>query len=186
MSLRRFPWKAPRLTDNSYKLFATTPTPGTPTSEGSPRRISDNRTTSTVETPAVTQDPHRSSAPVGTIEGQESSHHHHHHHGRTKPDKQEQSAGTGSDQVHQQQQSKPEVIKGPWRLLRLLPRESRAIMGRMLEISPHRRATLEEMMMDPWIADTPVCSQTEGGQINRAPGHQHTLEPGNVVQPTGG
>ncbi|KAL8873376.1 MAG: hypothetical protein Q9174_001146 [Haloplaca sp. 1 TL-2023] len=185
MSLRRFPWKAPRFTDNSYKLFASTPTPGLPTVEGPPWRISNNRAASTVETPAATQDPRRSSAPAGNVEGQESSHNHHHH-GQTKQDKQEQSAGTGSDQPQQQQQSKPEVIRGPWRLLRLLPRESRAIIGRMLEISPKKRATLEEMMTDSWIADTPVCSQTEGAQINRAPGHQHTLEPGNVAQPAEG
>src|ERR1700735_4875638 len=29
MSLRRFPWKMPRMSDNSYKLFISTPTPGT-------------------------------------------------------------------------------------------------------------------------------------------------------------
>src|SRR6202012_4686992 len=30
MTLRRFPWKQPRTTDNSYRLFVAPPTPGTP------------------------------------------------------------------------------------------------------------------------------------------------------------
>lgn len=187
MSLRRFPWKAPRLTDNSYKLFASAPTPGTPSAEVLPKRASENRAKPTVEIAPAAEDPRRSSAPSVNAAGQEPSDHHHHHHHRQKSGSQEESAATGNDQGQQPipgpSTSKPEVVKGPWRLLRLLPRESRAIVGRMLEINPKRRATLEEMMSDPWISNTPVCSQTEGGLVNRAPGHQHTLEPGSAVQP---
>ena len=78
------------------------------------------------------------------------------------------------------------AIKGPWRLLRLLPRESRHIIGRMLELKPKERATLEEIMADPWISGTPVCTQEEpdfgpgglpvSGRVIHAPGHTHTLE----------
>lgn len=56
-------------------------------------------------------------------------------------------------------------------------------MGKMLEIQPSNRATLDEMIADPWIINTPVCSQTEGGQVIRAPGHEHTLEPGTAATP---
>ncbi|KAL8693407.1 MAG: hypothetical protein Q9218_001756 [Villophora microphyllina] len=177
MSLRRFPWKAPRLTDNSYKLFVSAPTPGTP--------FSDGRSKSTVEVPSAADDSRQSSAPSTSTEGQDPTHHHHHH--RRKSGSQEDSNAAGENQRPQatarQESAKPEVIKGPWRLLRLLPRESRNIIGRMLEVNPRRRATLDEMMTDQWISSTPVCSQIDGGQLLRAPGHQHTLEPGNAVQP---
>ena len=80
---------------------------------------------------------------------------------------------------------KPEVIKGPWRLLRLLPRDSRHIMARMLEIDPKKRATMEEVLADPWVANTVICRQDEGGEIFHAPGHTHTLEP-PAAQPSAG
>ena len=37
MTLRRFPWKQPRTTDNSYRLFVANPTPGTPVPDSNPR-----------------------------------------------------------------------------------------------------------------------------------------------------
>ncbi|KAI4289976.1 MAG: hypothetical protein L6R35_000757 [Caloplaca aegaea] len=130
MSLRRFPWKAPRLTDNSFKQFVASPTPATP-SEALPARNSNGRP----PTPAAEDPP------------------------------------------------KQEAMKGPWRLLRLLPRESRNIISHMLELNPKRRATLANIWSDPWVSNSSVCSQVEAGQIIRAPGHEHTLEPGNAVQP---
>jgi hypothetical protein len=41
MSLRRFPWKLPRMTDNSYRLFASPP------NDESVRRLSDHVAKST-------------------------------------------------------------------------------------------------------------------------------------------
>lgn len=49
-------------------------------------------------------------------------------------------------------------------------------MGRMLEIDPKKRATLEEVLADPWVAGTNICRQV-GNELFRAPGHTHTLEP---------
>ena len=51
-------------------------------------------------------------------------------------------------------------------------------MGKMLQINPKNRATLDDMMKDPWVANAPVCQQLEGGKLIKAPGHEHTLEPG--------
>lgn len=77
------------------------------------------------------------------------------------------------------EEKKPEVIKGPWRLLRLMPRESRHIIGRMLDINPKTRATLAEILEDPWVANTQICRQLGDGrgEVVHAPGHTHTLEP---------
>lgn len=175
MSLRRFPWKAPRLTDNSFKLFVSAPSPGTPSSEAIAGRTSDGRP-KTAES-ASTQE-------SGVIQNQRHQHHHHRPKsgGQEEPtvggENQGQTTGSRTDVPRQ------EIIKGPWRLLRLLPRESRGIIGRMLEVNPGRRATLDDMMTDSWISNSPVCSQIEAGQVIRAPGHEHTLEPGGTVQPT--
>ena len=58
-------------------------------------------------------------------------------------------------------------------------------MGKMLLINPKHRATLEDLMKDPWVASTPVCQQVEGGKVVRACGHEHTLEPGAPVAAPG-
>lgn len=51
-------------------------------------------------------------------------------------------------------------------------------MGQMLQLNPKNRATLEDMMADPWVMSTPVCQQMEGGKLIKGRGHEHTLEPG--------
>lgn len=150
MSLRRFPWKMPRMTDNSYKLFASTPTPGTEFS-----KISEpvpSKSTNDLNTPERANVPSPASPAT------------------TTPKTEQPSTTEGGEK-------KPEVIKGPWRLLRLLPRESRYIISRMLEIDPKKRATMAEILDDPWVSDTVICRQEEGGRVFHAPGHTHTLEP---------
>jgi len=144
MSLRRFPWKLPRSSDISFKLFASPPTPGTPAVEMLARNlsISDAEDHAAVSAAA-------SSGPAST--------------------------STSSDNTDGASQ---QTIKGPWRLLRLLPRESRYIIGRMLDLDPRRRATLEEIHADKWVQGSPVCTQEPGGHVIAAPGHDHVLQPG--------
>ena len=165
MTLRRFPWKAPRVSDSSYRLFISQPTeeerrqPGIyPQSEPTSRLTSENDDTRSIH------------------------HHHHSHHVRSHEPTQSTTAtrnnpNQSSDSISQT--SQPPVIKGPWRLLRLLPRETRSIVGRMLEVDPKKRATLEEVLSDPWVQRNQVCRQEEGGKVINAPGHIHTLEPSN-------
>jgi len=162
MTLRRFPWKAPRTSDNSYRLFISQPTDEErrlsgiyPVSEPASRQASDSSDTHT-------------------------THSHHHSHTRNSdPAHRAESVAAPASQPAASTAAAPppQVIKGPWRLLRLLPRESRHIVGRMLEVDPGRRATLEDVHADPWIARVPVCRQEERGRVYNAPGHVHTLEP---------
>lgn len=199
MSLRRFPWKAPRLTDNSYKLFVSTPAT-TPPADAASRRSLDGKPKSALEKPSAAEEARPGSGPsAGPVsepnsEDESNKHNHHHHHHRPRQ-------GDDADESHQTPKSenvsssaaagsrpdatstKAEVLKGPWRLLRLLPRETRAIMGKMLEIQPSHRATLDDMMEDPWITNTPVCSQDESCTVHRAPGHEHTLVPSSAPTP---
>ncbi|KAI2635086.1 kinase-like domain-containing protein [Xylaria nigripes] len=149
MSLRRFPWKLPRLSDNSYKLFAAQPTPGyNPDSLIHPSRLSNNLT----DLPSqdiVSDEPPKSPK-------------------HSSPD---EAPATNADNAERK-----EVIRGPWRLLRLLPRESRYIMYRMLTIDPKKRATMAEILDEPWVSDTVICRQIGPGQIEKGD-HTHVLEP---------
>ncbi|KAE9984349.1 hypothetical protein EG328_008834 [Venturia inaequalis] len=175
MTLRRFPWKAPRLSDNSYKLFVTEPTddekrsgpyPQKPVSDPVSRALSDpndsphqhpRKSTDETNSSRAVSDKAQSSA-TSQVDGVASS---------------QQSTATNNSQQQQQ------VIKGPWRLLRLLPRETRHIVSRMLDLDPRTRATLEEVLQDPWVLNARICAQEEKtGRILRAEGHEHTLEPG--------
>lgn len=81
--------------------------------------------------------------------------------------KDEKSHPTGSDAP---------TIKGPIRLLRLLPRDTRHIIGRMLELDPKKRATIDEILANEWVSNALVCRQEEGGVCYHAPNHRHHLE----------
>lgn len=192
MSLRRFPWKMPRMTDNSYKLFASAPTPGTDI-----RRSTDGHAQATPKAKSETELAHQAAVAAAIAEAEANAkkaggnHSHSHSQAQQQPhpeaepviDSDKASINTekakpiingGIEPVVK----KPEVIKGPWRLLRLLPRETRHIIGRMLEIDPKKRATMAEILEDPWVANTIICRQDiESGVVVPGPDHTHTLEP---------
>ncbi|OTA02363.1 Serine/Threonine protein kinase [Trichoderma parareesei] len=172
MTLRRFPWKIPRMTDNSYKLFAATPTPG-----HDPRKLLRPKSTNDLS----------SVSPREFL-----------------PEDDPKPQNNSSDQSHKRQDSdaspapeqtqlpipgvnvpseKKEVIRGPWRILRLLPRESRHIIHRMLDINPKTRAKMSEILEEPWVADTVICQQLENGEVIPASDHTHILEPPNSQPP---
>jgi serine/threonine protein kinase len=92
MTLRRFPWKAPKQSDNSFKLFTT------------------------------------------------------------KPDAKDVEDG---EVVHRSKS------KGPYRLLRLLPHSSRALIGAMLELDPAKRISMEDVVNNEWIQSIEVCEINE-------------------------
>jgi serine/threonine protein kinase len=53
-----------------------------------------------------------------------------------------------------------------FRLLKLLPRESRSILSSILDIDPQRRASLKTVLNDKWVQSIDVC------HVNQ-PGHHH-------------
>lgn len=176
MTLRRFPWKLPRMTDNSYKLFASEPTPG-----HDPAKLVHN----TRKAPA---DKHNGEEEAAGDHKESSQHHRSHKRGESTttvapdseaakdPQPQQQQNQSSSGQQHGSGE-KREVIRGPWRILRLLPRESRYIVWRMLEVDPKKRATMDEILAEPWVADTVICQQLDKGQVIHAEDHEHILEP---------
>lgn len=138
MSLRRFPWKAPRQSDKSYAMFAKIPEPGKPGYEE-----------------------------LRKLEAGDLS----------------QRASNSSTDDRSKEPPPSDQIYGPWRLLRLLPRESRQIVGGMLELDPAKRVTLAEVVATSWVQNTPTCQQDPGGRVVRAEGHDHILEPGAAAAP---
>ncbi|KAI2691036.1 hypothetical protein DTO039G3_1082 [Penicillium roqueforti] len=204
MTLRRFPWKQPRLTDNSYKLFVSSPTPGTPVPEPEPRRrpkstpdllsqAQDNKRLTPrssgpdqsgtdqngngpedAEAKKLEPPLQREDDPPDTAQKQISQTSNCAHDRPTRTTSKEAPPVQTSTQPSGQRQ---EVIKGPWRLLRILPRESRYIIGRMLKTNPKNRATLDEVLADDWVKNIQACRQDVTGEIINAPGHTHVLEP---------
>lgn len=209
MSLRRFPWKQPRVSDNSYRLFVSTPTPGTPVPDADPRRHRPVKSAPDLHSAAIEDKPPQYAAniseepskimatpprsPVKPTTGNQEE--------NLPPETTQEKPPTkdtncdkantqnkptrttskeapplppGSAQAAGQRQ---EVIKGPWRLLRLLPRESRYIIGRMLKVSVKDRATLDDVLTDEWVRNIKACQQEVTGEVIKAPGHTHVLEP---------
>ncbi|EME78278.1 nitrogen permease reactivator protein NPR1 [Pseudocercospora fijiensis CIRAD86] len=170
MTLRRFPWKAPRISDNSYRLFISPPDPDQDKLLDSHRRSTAAKST--------TAPPSRN--PSGDDTNPEhKSHHHHHHHHHHNGGNQSASEPASRTTTASNTDSQP-TIKGPVRLLRLLPRETRHIIGSMLELDPNKRATMDDILADPWVQNALVCRQQEDGEIVKAPNHTHTLQPSNA------
>ncbi|KAI5868412.1 Pkinase-domain-containing protein [Durotheca rogersii] len=155
MILRRFPWKVPRMTDNSYKFFAAEPSPG----HDPKKLIIPSRSTNDLST-----------IPQRDIFSEEEME-------KQKPRIVEPSTPKPAAASGQENKEAKELIRGPWRLLRLLPRESRHIIGRMLTIDPKQRAQMSEILEEPWVSDTVVCRQVEHGKVIHAQDHVHVLEP---------
>lgn len=173
MTLRRFPWKAPRLSDNSYRLFVSPPDPDQDKLlHGHRGSASARGSVGGAQSEPASRHP---SGDNGSTE--HPPHHHHRHH---NDDAKSSKTDAVSRQSTQSDPNSQPTIKGPLRLLRLLPRETRHIIGRMLELDPKQRATMDEVLQDPWVQNSLVCQQEEDGRVVKAPNHTHTLQPSNA------
>ncbi|CAK7218511.1 Nitrogen permease reactivator protein [Sporothrix curviconia] len=196
MTLRRFPWKVPRMTDNSYKLFASEPTPG-----HDPKKLSIAGPPKSASVSGKADDDHsaepsekvkeekaendakdeaakatdKSDNPENIEAPEKDDHDDKHDHGNHEK---KEAGDKTTDAINSEEKpaEKKEVIRGPWRILRLLPRESRHVIGGMLEIDPAKRIKMSQLLQDPWVADTVICRQVEPGCILRSSTHTHILE----------
>jgi serine/threonine protein kinase len=50
-----------------------------------------------------------------------------------------------------------------FRLLKLLPRESRSVMTSILEVDPTRRWSLKSILKDDWVKEVDICTPSEPG-----------------------
>lgn len=206
MTLRRFPWKQPRVSDNSYRLFVSTPTPGTPVPDADPKRHRAIKSAPDLSSfdnegkpaqpaeeknglsePSAQSDSEKKQAPTTSTTSDEN---------RPPESPKDKVSGNLSKPTRttskeapplpasaQSSSQRQEVIKGPWRLLRILPRESRYIIGRMLKVNVKERATLEEVLTDEWVRNIQACRQEVTGEVIKACNHTHVLEPPSPSQP---
>ncbi|EGO59470.1 hypothetical protein NEUTE1DRAFT_121271 [Neurospora tetrasperma FGSC 2508] len=168
MTLRRFPWKVPRLTDNSFKLFAAEPSFG-----HDPKKLllpPSASTSALSDLPYRDYDPQSVRASSDKIDKVQDDK-------KTTSDHKPTAHTTSVQGEAGSTGEKKEVIRGPWRILRLLPRESRHVIGRMLDLDPKTRAKMTEILDDPWVANTVICRQIGPGNVAHADDHVHTLEP---------
>lgn len=83
--------------------------------------------------------------------------------------------------------SNPNDLKiGPQSLLHKLPESSRHIIGRMVELAPARRASIEEIMEDPFVKNIKMCYlDHEGTVIGHPENHVHTTVDQSVAHIAG-
>ena len=178
MTLRRFPWKLPQPSDNSWKLFAAEPTPGhdpkklihpnrRPSEQFDNGAEDDTASHKSSHAHSHSRHHHRREQSTSTVAPEEAAKEHKEHKDKDQSQQQQGQQGSGE---------KKEVIRGPWRIMRLLPRESRYIIWRMLDINPKTRATMDEILAEPWVADSLICQQLENGEVVNAEDHEHVLQ----------
>lgn len=73
-----------------------------------------------------------------------------------------------------------------FRLLKLLPRESRSVMTSILEVDPTRRYNLSTILKDDWIQNIDVCTTQEPGacHVHHVSSAITEKQRGNLVEMT--
>lgn len=112
----------------------------------------------------------------------EHHHHHHHHHNNNNHSNSSPTDGNGSKtnaEVPERRTNAPtksqKQIRGPYRLMRLLPHASRPIISKMLSVDLASRATMKEILMDEWFNEIKFCTVDSDGKTINDPGHVHTV-----------
>lgn len=65
-------------------------------------------------------------------------------------------------------------LQGPYRLMRLLPHAARPIISRMLLVDVSQRATFDDIWKDEWFSEIQPCTVDAKGHVCHVPGHNHT------------
>lgn len=144
MMLKKFPWKVPKLSDNSFKLFAT---------RGDPVPLAEilKKTPDDIKTSATSLEDINET--IGELELSD------------REPKPHTSSETGAG-----------------RLLLALPEDCRPLIGRMVELAPACRITIEECFNDSWLQSVHSCVVEERMSIEGEPtyevansdDHEHT------------
>ncbi|KAI5969232.1 NPR1 [Candida margitis] len=183
MMLKKFPWKVPKLSDSSFKLFATRGeyVPISETLKRTPQDVQN--ITSGGSSGALSNLGDISEALEEDISNM-----------------QVPKQGSGQQQTQQkQQQQQQQNVKGAApsssnsnakdhtssetgadRLLLALPEDCRRLIGRMVELAPACRITMDEVFEDEWLKSVNMCSveETEPGsnvyEVIKCDDHEHT------------
>ncbi|ONH68871.1 Nitrogen permease reactivator protein [Cyberlindnera fabianii] len=226
MVLKKFPWKVPKLSDNSFKLFCTgrdsdslsalltkapPPKPAVTKPVGKPSGLSNltkafSKPLAEIENGVVTATPSNETevpssadntatptpetvvtekSPVPSSKSYDSS-----HSGTTTATPPQSVTAPGktpaSATLPASDSSAPKAhtsnLIGEARLLQALPEHTRSVIGRMVDLAPACRATIDEVMSDSWVESLEMCTVEEhvdGSGISkhiyhRAKNHTHT------------
>jgi serine/threonine protein kinase len=73
-----------------------------------------------------------------------------------------------------------------FRLLNLLPKESRSVMTSILEVDPSHRYSLERIMKDDWVKQVDICTMDEPGacHVHHVSAVSGVYQRGNLVAVT--
>lgn len=72
--------------------------------------------------------------------------------------------------------SERDSTRGPFRLLKLLPRHSRPVISQMLQLDPKRRILMDGVVSDPWVKSIECCQLGSKGELISYPeSHRHHL-----------
>lgn len=165
MMLKKFPWKVPKLSDNSFKLFASRDE-SVPISEllkRTPQSIQESKI-SFNESNEETQ-----KSPLNELNDM-------------KEAIDESSESTNpTDTIEGRSHTSTET--GVGRLLLALPEDCRTLVGRMVELAPACRITIEECFHDEWLTSVNMCTVEEriisdgsiDYQVFKAHDHDHTI-----------
>jgi serine/threonine protein kinase len=171
MMLKKFPWKVPKLSDSSFKLFATRgefipisemlkKTPNDmekSNSNGSGSGLSNLQDISEALEDEITSTPKPASS--------EST---------EKETKASDTTSTSNGKDHTSSET------GANRLLLALPEDCRKVIGRMVELAPACRITIDEVFNDPWLKSVSMCTVEETYQgsgvyeVMKCEDHEHT------------
>lgn len=155
MMLKKFPWKIPKLIDNSFKLFATR-NDGVPLSEA----LIKTKESRAEEAGALNDfSPiHEAIDEVAEVEG-------------TTP-----TADAAGGSAHTSNET------GAGRLLLALPEDCRPLIGKMVDLAPACRISVEECFEDEWLKLINMCTveeriNSDGSveyQVFKGEDHEHT------------
>ncbi len=176
MTLRKFPWKIPKLSDASFKLFATRPDF---TLQQAMRQVSEpvssssNGSSSSDSDADSHQDTDSETEVEGEVEetGSKST-------SNTEPleelsspilNKKKSTTITASPPSYETAVKSPsdptiddkQPTKGEERLLSALPEYSRTLISKMVKLSPVLRINIDDVFKDDWIIKTQVCNVCE-------------------------
>ncbi len=207
MVLKKFPWKVPKLADNSFKLFCSgrdsdslsallTRVPSPKPVEVKPIEKSSglsnlSKAFSKPLSEVETVKPEASESTSSHDSSRNSTLSHNSSNGATTPQPPTEGSTptTPAPSYEEANAQKPDQgeahtsqLVGDSRLLQALPAQARSVIGRMVDLAPACRASIDEVMADPWLKNVATCTVEEhidGSGISnhiyhKAKNHEHT------------
>ncbi|CCF56613.1 hypothetical protein KAFR_0B03170 [Kazachstania africana CBS 2517] len=185
MLLKRFPWKAPKESDENYRLFSMEDDMEHDYLESARNheKLLEERKekkrqaliNAKLDNLSLQGDNPDNSDPVdnkkeAVVDEEDASQH---------SKKVQDNDKKADDKRHRHQHHRhheKSTIQGPYRLLRLLPHASRPIMSRILEIDPTQRATMKDIYSDRWFETISDCKMDINTKtVTRSDNHHHTI-----------